>query len=338
MSVKFIKATKSDFPFLAQTAEKIWHEVFDEIIGSAQVNYMLERFQSIPAFTRQTENEGYEYYLIVDESGNKGYIALCDDGSDRLFMSKLYLLSEVRRKGYGKSALDFATATAILRGKRAIFLTVNKQNARAIATYENSGFVRIDSVVTDIGNGFYMDDFVCEKALSGEEVFDTYSEKGEYLGVHTRTFCHSKNPDCYHKPVWIWIVNSKGEVLVQKRAKYKSFMPSKWDMPSAGHVGAGESSLSACVRETSEELGLNFPKSDFTFLREYLFPDFNEIGQVHLLKADFDIKDTRLQVEEVEEIKWLSLDEFIPLFYSDAFVPFPTPYKDWITSVLKKQW
>ena len=124
-----------------------------------------------------------------------------------------------------------------------------------------------------------------------EEMFDVYDKEGRWLGVRPKSFCHSKNPGVYHKPVWIWIVNSKNEVLVQKRALTKKHMPGKWDAPSAGHVEAGEDFLSACERETREELGVIVPRSKFVFQKEILSEKVWELGQVYLLVLDVDIKD-----------------------------------------------
>ena len=42
------------------------------------------------------------------------------------------------------------------------------------------------------------------------------------------------------KRVKVLLINSKNEILVQKRAACKKNHPNKWDMPSAGHVDAGE--------------------------------------------------------------------------------------------------
>ena len=150
---------------MANIAKSVWHETFDPLIGNDQVEYMLEKFQSVSAFLRQTTTEGYTYYLIVDESGTQGYIALCNDKSDRLFMSKLYLLPSARGKGYARKALEMASQKAVELNKRAVYLTVNKGNARAIAVYEKCGFTRIDSVKADIGNGFFMNDYIMRKEL-----------------------------------------------------------------------------------------------------------------------------------------------------------------------------
>ena len=54
---------------LAAFAEEVWHEHYDPLLGSAQVDYMVEKFQSAPALAEQLKN-GYEYYAVVDkESG-----------------------------------------------------------------------------------------------------------------------------------------------------------------------------------------------------------------------------------------------------------------------------
>ena len=169
-----------------------------------------------------------------------------------------------------------------------------------------------------------------------EELLDTFDINGKFLGAKPRSFCHSENPGVYHKPVWIWIVNSKGQILVQKRAQTKKKSPGKWDMPSAGHIDAGETCLSGCVRETYEELGIKTKEDDFIFLKEFVNPSGWELVQVYLLKKDIDIKDIKLQVEEVECVKWLSYNEFIDLLYSDDFCKHAQEYKDWVAIILKE--
>ena len=51
-------------------------------------------------------------------------------------------------------------------GLQSVYLTVNKQNHGPIAVYKKLGFQIVDSVETDIGNGFIMDDYIMEKPLS----------------------------------------------------------------------------------------------------------------------------------------------------------------------------
>ena len=68
------------------------------------------------------------------------------------------------------------------------------------------------------------------------------SYTGKYLGIKPKTECHSENPGFYHKPAWTRGYNSKGELLVQKRAMCKKRFPGLWDIPCAGNVDAGETS------------------------------------------------------------------------------------------------
>ena len=56
-----------DIDALAELASEIWNEYFPPIIGQAQVDYMLGKFQSALAIARQIREDGYAYYLVVDE-------------------------------------------------------------------------------------------------------------------------------------------------------------------------------------------------------------------------------------------------------------------------------
>lgn len=170
-----------------------------------------------------------------------------------------------------------------------------------------------------------------------EEMFDVYDENGEYLGVRSKSFCHSENPGVWHKPVWIWIVDKRGGILVQKHGSGKKHFPNKYDLPSAGHVHAGEKPIDACVRETKEELGIDINKEDFVFMTEWKFDIGWEFAQVYLL--DIDAKATKFTLEKgkVGEVKWLKLDEFEKLLYSDDFCPHQKEFKDWSLRMLKEK-
>ena len=169
-----------------------------------------------------------------------------------------------------------------------------------------------------------------------EEMLDTFDINGKFLGAKPRSFCHGENPGVYHKPVWIWIVSeTEGEILVQKRALTKKKSPGKWDMPSAGHVDAGETCLQGCVRETREELGIKIKPEDFIFLKESVNQRGWELVQTYLLKLPKATKFT-LQTEEVECVKWLKYEDFVKLLYSDDFCAHAKEYKDWVCDILKQ--
>ncbi len=142
---------------------EIWNEHFTPIIGKAQVDYMLEKFQSKKSIAEQIEN-GYLYFLIRNNNQHIGYLGILPEDA-HLFLSKLYITSSERGKGYGRKAIEFLEALAIEKELKKILLTVNRNNSDTIETYRKLGFVVQRSIVKDIGNNFVMDDYEMVKGL-----------------------------------------------------------------------------------------------------------------------------------------------------------------------------
>ena len=150
---------------VAQLAEEIWNEHYVPIIGQEQVDYMVEKYQSVPAISHQIEEEGYTYYLVYAGEEAVGYLGVQTREQD-LFLSKYYMHSSQRGKGYGKEALEFIRQYAREHQLQGISLTVNKYNSNSIAAYEKMGFLNLGPTVADIGNGFIMDDYIMRLPLS----------------------------------------------------------------------------------------------------------------------------------------------------------------------------
>ena len=158
-----IANSEVDFNTITKLASTIWKEHYTPIIGIEQVDYMLDKFQSVNAIKKQIE-EGAEYYLISHEESQVGYISVSQK-KNSLFLSKIYILSSIRGKGVGKKAMQFIEDLAIEKQCNTVSLTVNKNNTNSIKAYEKMGFVKVKEIVIDIGNGFVMDDFKMEKSL-----------------------------------------------------------------------------------------------------------------------------------------------------------------------------
>lgn len=152
--------TSAGLQEIAGLAEKIWHECFTGIISAEQIDYMVEKFQSFQAMTAQTENQGYYYMSVRNDGTLCGYIGVKPENDDRFFLSKLYLHESMRGKGIASEMLRKVFDEARTAGKKSVYLTVNKHNTHAVDVYRKTGFSVIDSVVTDIGGGFVMDDYI----------------------------------------------------------------------------------------------------------------------------------------------------------------------------------
>lgn len=111
---------------------------------------------------------------------------------------------------------------------------------------------------------------------------------------------------CYISVVGVVIVNDKNEVLLQKRSRFKRANPSKWGI-CGGKVDFGETPIEAGVRETLEEIGILLDKNELKFL------SMDTNGKSHFtvffVRKNIDVNDCKLQVEELEEVKYFKIGE-----------------------------
>lgn len=176
--IEFIDIKNDDeIRLLANLAKNIWEEYWPSLLNDAQIAYMVEKFQSYEAIKRQIEDEKYTYKIISINGENAGYFGIspkdkrvweCADdkiGFEYLFLSKLYLKKEFRSKGFGCKAFEAIKEIARKAGLKFIYLTVNKYNTNSVKAYEKWGFETVETAVTNIGQGFIMDDYIMRYEL-----------------------------------------------------------------------------------------------------------------------------------------------------------------------------
>jgi len=154
--------TEAELRSLADFAAPIWHEHYDPITGAEQVDYMVEKFQSAEAMT-ESLSEGYRIYEIREDGKRCGYISICPH-EDHMYLSKFYLHSSARGKGIGRKMMDFVESEAKKEGFNKVMLNVNKENG-SIEIYKRLGYEIAYPECNDIGNGYFMDDYVMSKNI-----------------------------------------------------------------------------------------------------------------------------------------------------------------------------
>ena len=142
--------------------------------------------------------------------------------------------------------------------------------------------------------------------LYNMELVDVVNEKGEFTGqVVARDVARRK-----HLPHWevvVFIINDKGEMLLQKRSANKKYNPNKW-APLSGGVVAGESLIAATKRELKEELGILVHDYDLHVLEENA-----NLTRIYYMKCNYNPKDFTIQKEELSEVKWFDIDDVIKM-------------------------
>lgn len=162
--VEFKIVDKEHIKELAELASGIWHEYWPCLLAAEQIDYMVEKFQSENAIIEQIKNENYTYFFILKDGIKCGYFGISRK-EDYLFLSKLYLKKEYRHQGIGRLAFEKVIEIAKDFGYSSIKLTVNKNNKKTIDAYLKYRLAIIDKDVTDIGNGFVMDDYIMEYTI-----------------------------------------------------------------------------------------------------------------------------------------------------------------------------
>ncbi|XP_031279456.1 nudix hydrolase 3 [Pistacia vera] len=167
-----------------------------------------------------------------------------------------------------------------------------------------------------------------------EEHLDVLTKTGQKTGVSKPRGDVHRDGD-YHRAVHVWIfAESTQELLLQRRADCKDSWPGLWDISSAGHISAGDSSLITAQRELHEELGVNLPKDAFelifVFLQECVINDGtfinNEYNDVYLITTldPIPLEAFMLQETEVSAVKYIAYEEYRSLLAKEDpdYVPY----------------
>ncbi|MCS7036684.1 MAG: GNAT family N-acetyltransferase [Saprospiraceae bacterium] len=157
--ISLAPATPDDIPALQALAHRIWWAHYPAIIGEVQTAYMLERMYSAGALHRQMTEEGAQFWWIKASSDAPiGFISISQQAAGQYFIHKFYI--EAAQQGQGLGTETFYQLLDIYPDACEIRLTVNRQNFKSINFYFKIGF-RIERCADfDIGDGFFMNDFV----------------------------------------------------------------------------------------------------------------------------------------------------------------------------------
>ena len=157
------KAFLSDIPLIRQLADEIFRYTYRVILTPEQIDYMMEWMYSVDSLEKQM-NEGHQFFIPEEESVPIGYMSVQHEDEHIFHLQKLYLLSSLQGKGYGKSLLQYAMKYIHSVHPQSCYmrLNVNRYNTKAVDFYTRMGMKKVYEGDFHIGNGFYMNDYIME--------------------------------------------------------------------------------------------------------------------------------------------------------------------------------
>jgi diamine N-acetyltransferase len=157
-------AIPTDVPIIQELTRQIWPVTYGHILSQEQIKYMLEKMYSTTELTHQLNN-GYDYLLLLEDEDPVGFAAYSSTEEPGLFrLHKIYLHPDQQGKGAGKLLLGKVITNIKTIGAHTLELNVNRHN-KAKHFYEKQGFTVWQEKDIDIGNGYWMNDYIMRKVL-----------------------------------------------------------------------------------------------------------------------------------------------------------------------------
>ena len=152
------RAILSDAIIIQRLAESIWWKHYPSIIGDEQVRFMLSKMYNLGNIEKQISEEKQQYFILKNDAQELGFFSIELRENLAAFINKFYILQEQQRSGFG--TLAFQLLLKQFPEINCIRLQVNRQNYQAINFYFKQGFVIEEVADFDIGDGYFMNDFI----------------------------------------------------------------------------------------------------------------------------------------------------------------------------------
>jgi RsiW-degrading membrane proteinase PrsW (M82 family)/ribosomal protein S18 acetylase RimI-like enzyme len=161
-------ASKSDVELIRTLSLQIWPKTYGQILSQHQIKYMMQKMYSEHALKQQME-EGHQFIIVYNLGVPIGFASYGEIEPSIYKLHKLYLLPRQQGRGSGKFVIEQVIIDIKPKGAVALRLNVNRDN-QAKGFYEKLGFHVIRTEDIDIGNGYFMNDFVMERILSNDSL------------------------------------------------------------------------------------------------------------------------------------------------------------------------
>ena len=158
------KATSVDIPLIRELTFEIWPKTYSAVISKDQIDYMLEQMYNPATLQKQMEEDGCTFIIVYDDKEPVAFASYNETGPQLWKLNKIYILSSQQGKGTGKFIINYIVAEIKSLDAKALQLQVKRDNP-AQHFYAKLGFTIVETADFDIGNGYFMKDYIMEVSV-----------------------------------------------------------------------------------------------------------------------------------------------------------------------------
>ena len=162
--IRFLKAQRFQLSIIQNLAYTIWPISFKDILVQSQIDYMLNWMYSKSKLEENFGN-GDDFYLLEIDNNFSGYMHIEYVSTEKVKIQKLYILPSLHGHGFGKFMLNELLVSLKETYYKKLELQVNRNN-KAVHFYLNFGFEIVESKDFEIGNGYFMNDYIMHYHLN----------------------------------------------------------------------------------------------------------------------------------------------------------------------------
>lgn len=165
--IHFREAGITDIPLIRKLAYAVWPRTYSDMLSGEQTTYMLEMMYSESSLQHQINVQHHRFIIAAEHSDPVAFASWSVTPQKNICrLHKIYVLPNQQGKGTGRKLIDHIIAAIRPSGAAILELNVNRHN-KAKDFYIRQGFHVVREEDIAIGNGYFMNDYVMQRAIDG---------------------------------------------------------------------------------------------------------------------------------------------------------------------------
>lgn len=151
----------NDCYLINELASQVWENTYGDILTKEQLEYMFDMMYAPENILKQINELCHQYFIISADNVPSGYLSIEKKDDNTYIFQKIYALPAMQGTGMGRYIIEqgISYLKSIHPTPFNVMLYVNRDNS-AVGFYKHLGFRVADTRDHEIGNGYYMNDYI----------------------------------------------------------------------------------------------------------------------------------------------------------------------------------